>query len=280
MLELDLTQRIENKDLTYKDNKLVFSRSIDDVVLIKRKQTNLDIEILDGVKVSLIEYFDLLDNVEYRDNVVNKGHFNHQKIYQGKAENCHLIANVQNDGDNYTLTLLDLNNGGIQSEVSIDTNKEAGESYLYFASLCSHEEKKIINKITNKAPHTIGIMENYGVSMNKGLLDIVGVGDIKHDCIQATNRQKSNLVIMDEEAKAISRPYLYIDENDVIASHASAVGEISEEQLFYLLSRGISKEDARKMIVLGYFQPVINRLEHDETKESVAKYIEGVIFYA
>ncbi|NLB11460.1 SufD family Fe-S cluster assembly protein, partial [bacterium] len=99
----------------------------------------------------------------------------------------------------------------------------------------------------------------------------------KHGAYASTNRQKSNLIVIDSSAKASSKPYLYIDENDVEASHASAVGDISEEQLFYLMSRGFDKDLAKRMIILGYFRPVLDRLSDSKIKEQIVNQIKGVI---
>ena len=278
MFELDLNREFSNEYITYKNNKLVFCRSNNEPLLLKRFNQNLDIEVLDGVSATLIELYSINDGFKYQDKIINNGYLNHQKILQGEADIFNYDFEVSNKGNNYTLTLLDLSVGSLKGNVSIDTLNHHGESYIYFASLCGKGEKVINNQIVNRNASTIGIMENYGVAFKDGLLDIIGVGDIKHGCVQSTNRQKSNLIIMDETAKAISRPYLYIDENDVTASHASAVGEISQEQLFYLLSRGIGEEAARRMIILGYFQPVVNKINDDKIREEIANYIEEVIF--
>ena len=53
---------------------------------------------------------------------------------------------------------------------------------------------------------------------------------------------------------------MVISENDVKVSHEAAVGRIGEEQLFYLMSRGISEEEATKMIVAGFIEPIIKEM--------------------
>ena len=73
------------------------------------------------------------------------------------------------------------------------------------------------------------------------------------------NQTNRNLVLT-EGAGADSIPNLEIEANDVKCSHASAVGPIDEEQLYYLESRGVRPEDAERLIVLGFFDDVLERL--------------------
>jgi Fe-S cluster assembly protein SufD len=66
--------------------------------------------------------------------------------------------------------------------------------------------------------------------------------------------------VLTEGAGAESIPNLVIEANDVKCSHASTVGPIDEDQLYYLESRGVSPEDAERLIVLGFFDDVFDRL--------------------
>ena len=66
--------------------------------------------------------------------------------------------------------------------------------------------------------------------------------------------------MLTEGASAESIPNLEIEANDVKCSHASTVGPIDDDQLYYLESRGIPPEDAERLIVLGFFDDVFDRL--------------------
>ena len=70
---------------------------------------------------------------------------------------------------------------------------------------------------------------------------------------------------------------MQIDANDVKAGHASTSGQIEEEQLFYMLSRGIKREDAIHMIVTGFFEPVLDRIPLEDLRERAAVLIEAKI---
>ena len=70
---------------------------------------------------------------------------------------------------------------------------------------------------------------------------------------------------------------MQIDANDVKAGHASTSGQIEEEQLFYMLSRGIKRDDAIHMIVTGFFEPVLDRIPLEDLRERAAVLVEAKI---
>ncbi len=79
-------------------------------------------------------------------------------------------------------------------------------------------------------------------------------------------------VIISDQAKTSAHPNLVIDNFDVKASHANSIGQISPDQLYYLNSRGINKSDASKLIIMGYFNPVLNSFD-DEVKNKIMNLI-------
>nr|NNM91618.1 Fe-S cluster assembly protein SufD [Bacilli bacterium] len=86
--------------------------------------------------------------------------------------------------------------------------------------------------------------------------------------------QSERLLMLSPKSKADAVPMLLIDENDVKCGHAASVGQINEEQLFYLMSRGISEQEAKRMIVWGFIDPVLTRLPVTTIKEAVEAAIE------
>lgn len=274
MLEIDL-KKVNKKDfLTYEKGKLTFLSSPQEPILLK-SMSQLEVYVPTDVKVELIEL--LTDLNDYQISITVQGELKHQKIYLDNCEEIKIQNTVKNEGGTYMLTIIDLSRCNLKSTVNIGTFIKNSLSDIYCASLCGVGSKKFHNQIVNYAPNTQAYMENYGIAYKNGNLEIVGIGEIKHGAYASTNRQKSNLIVIDSTARASSKPYLYIDENDVEASHASAVGDISEEQLFYLMSRGLDKDLAKRMIILGYFRPVLDRLNDLKIKEQIVNQIKGVI---
>ena len=92
---------------------------------------------------------------------------------------------------------------------------------------------------------------------------------------QKTNAmQTSRNMVLSEHAKADAIPNLEIEANDVRCGHAASVGPVEEEQLFYLMSRGIPRGEAEKLIVFGFFNEVLERIPVAEVRDSVSNAIE------
>ncbi len=85
--------------------------------------------------------------------------------------------------------------------------------------------------------------------------------------------QKVRNLLLSDEAEANSAPGLEIEADDVRCSHGATTGQIDEEELFYLLSRGISKKQAQKLIVHGFLQEVIDRLGNPAIAEKLGEMV-------
>ena len=93
---------------------------------------------------------------------------------------------------------------------------------------------------------------------------------------QKTNAmQTSRNIILSEGAFGRAIPNLEIEANDVRCGHAASVGPVEDEQLFYLMSRGIPHDEAEKLIVFGFFNEVLERIGLEEVRESAARAIEA-----
>lgn len=89
-------------------------------------------------------------------------------------------------------------------------------------------------------------------------------------------RLEEHALHLSDKARTDSIPGLKIDTNDVArAGHASTSGEVDEEQLFYMLSRGIKRDDAIRLIVTGFFAPVLDRISSEAVRERIMAAIEA-----
>ena len=75
---------------------------------------------------------------------------------------------------------------------------------------------------------------------------------------------KSNVIcdalLLDQESRSDTYPYIEIDEEDVTIGHEATVSKVGEEQLFYLMSRGLNEEEATSMVVSGFIEPLVKEL--------------------
>ncbi|MGE5176781.1 MAG: Fe-S cluster assembly protein SufD [Hyphomicrobiales bacterium] len=86
--------------------------------------------------------------------------------------------------------------------------------------------------------------------------------------------QANRNLILSSQARADSIPSLEIEANDVRCTHGATVGQVDEEQLFYLMARGLSRLDAERLIIAGFFEPVLERIPSESLRTLVTEAIE------
>ena len=117
-----------------------------------------------------------------------------------------------------------------------------------------------------------GALRDESLAVFSGLIR-VEPGAQKTDAYQ-TNR---NLILGTDDAMAVSLPRLEIQADDVKCSHGSTTGQVDEVELFYLMSRGIPRREAEKLVVFGFFGEVTSRIPLRGLKEKLDRAIEGKI---
>ncbi|AKI97099.1 SufD family Fe-S cluster assembly protein [Kosmotoga pacifica] len=100
----------------------------------------------------------------------------------------------------------------------------------------------------------IGAVSGYSKAIFRGFIDI------KKGAKNANGTEHSSTVMLSDTAIVQSIPSLFVDENEVNASHAASVGTVESEKIYYLMTRGLSKNEALKLVVTGAFDPVIEEI--------------------
>lgn len=113
-----------------------------------------------------------------------------------------------------------------------------------------------------------GALRDASRAVYSGLIK-VRPGAQKTDAMQ-TNRN----IVLSEKAKADSIPNLEIEANDVRCGHAASVGPVDEDELFYLQTRGIPRDEAERLIVFGFFREVLDRIPFEEVRTGIEAAIE------
>ena len=114
-----------------------------------------------------------------------------------------------------------------------------------------------------------GVLKGESQSIFKGMIKIV------KEAKNSRSYLAHHSMILERSAKSDAIPGLEIDNNEVKATHSASVAQIDEEQLFYLMARGLSHDEAKKMVVLGFFEPVLSRVPIEQTREGARFMIEG-----
>jgi len=131
--------------------------------------------------------------------------------------------------------------------------------------------------VFHQAQKTISELENYLIAAQAARLkyDVRGIiekGNKGSSCNQ-TNRG----LIFGEQAEIEADPNLLIDEYDVFAAHGAAIGQVSEDELFYLQSRGLSELEAKKLILSGYVAPFLKAVADADIEQYINDLIEAKI---
>ncbi len=155
---------------------------------------------------------------------------------------------------------------------------EGSVAEWHLASLSFKNSKKVYETSVNHiASHTEALMSNYGISRESSKITFTGTSSILNGAEKSKTRQEAKIIVFDPEADGLASPFLKISDNDVMASHAAIVGKLNEEHLFYLESRGLSEEEAKRLIALGYLKPVENYYIDEEVIKHIDSIIEGGI---
>jgi Fe-S cluster assembly protein SufD len=166
--------------------------------------------------------------------------------------------------------IISLSGKVVRVNPSVHLSGEHAESELYglyFADAGEHLEQRVY--LHHKAQNTRGRVNYKGALQGKGA-HTVWVGDvlIGPDAAGTDSYEQNRNLVLSEGTRADSIPNLEIETGDILgAGHASATGRFDDEQLFYLQSRGITEDEARRLVVLGFLTEIIQKIGSAELEE-------------
>ena len=179
------------------------------------------------------------------------------------------------ESSNAFVAMADLVKGNVDFNATFNLLGDNTNSEWHLASLGADNDKKVFNiNFNHVAKNTTGVMSNYGVVEDESMMHFKGISHIKNGSIKSKTHQSAKIMVFDPKCHAKANPILKIDENDIEASHAAIVGKVNDEHMFYLCSRGISENDAKQLITLGYLKPITNYFEDEKYVQEIVDGIE------
>jgi Fe-S cluster assembly protein SufD len=164
----------------------------------------------------------------------------------------------------------------INPSIHLDHEGANGEAYgAYFADAGQHLEQQVY--MDHNAPHTRSRVNYKGALQGEGART-VWIGDvlIRRNATGTDSYEQNRNLVLSEGTRADSIPNLEIETGDIEgAGHASTTGRFDDEHIFYLSSRGISEEEARKLVVQGFLLEVIQQIGNEPTEERLREAIEA-----
>jgi Fe-S cluster assembly protein SufB len=129
---------------------------------------------------------------------------------------------------------------------------------IAFAGKGQHQDAG--GKVVHEAPNTSSRIISKSISKNGGRASYRGLLKVSDGATHCQSNVVCDALILDPQSRSDTYPYIEIDEDDVKVGHEASVSKIGEEQLFYLMSRGLSEAEASTMIVSGFIEPLVKEL--------------------
>ncbi|WP_411733055.1 Fe-S cluster assembly protein SufB [Paeniglutamicibacter sp.] len=136
---------------------------------------------------------------------------------------------------------------------------------LAFAGEGQHQDTG--SKMVHIAPNTSSKIVSKSVARNGGRSAYRGLVQVREGAKGARNSVECDALLVDQISRSDTYPYIDVREDDVTMGHEATVSRVSEEQLFYLMSRGMTEEDAMGMIVRGFVEPIARELPMEYAME-------------
>ncbi len=127
-----------------------------------------------------------------------------------------------------------------------------------FASDGQHQDAG--GKILHFAPDTSSKITSKSISKGTGRSSYRGLLKVHKGAVNSRSNVVCDALLLNKESRSDTYPYIEIDEEDVSIGHEASVSKVGEEQLFYLMSRGLSEEEATTMVVSGFIEPLVREL--------------------
>lgn len=255
--------------------------------------------VFDEKNTQLIDDIEIIcsENVSGKLTIKYSSKSNLSKVHNG------IIRTNLKINSNLKLTiinLLDLNtNNLIAMESILEKNSKleynivdfGGKSSVtnYYSNLIGEYSENILNTayigtnnqvldlnyiVDTKGKNTKIDMDVQGAIKDEAKKHFKGTINFKRGCKKAVGNENEFCMLLSDRAKSISLPMLICDEEDIVGNHATAAGKVDNKELFYIMSRGLTEEEAKTLLVKAKFNRVVNRITNDELKNEILSEIE------
>lgn len=249
------------------ENKLIISSD----TIIKGKTDLLDITFQENSNCKVLfisdEIKEIKINVLQDSNIsIDYLHFNAVNI--NRTINVYKNANLKEKVISAYV---------INSNLQVNLQEEYASITSNYLIVSKDFKSNIIQTINHNSKYTNSNIENYGISLENSQVSFDTTGIIKKGNSKSVCKQLSRGIICGNNSAVKSLPILLIDEYDVSANHGAAIGKMSDDELFYLMSRGLNKTEAFKLILSGVINPFVDNLIEESYKEKVKDSIYNLI---
>ncbi|MBK9576304.1 MAG: SufD family Fe-S cluster assembly protein [Fibrobacteres bacterium] len=204
----------------------------------------------------------------------------HTLVVDGNARSCGwngLVARLERDAKFVSRQFL-FGSAVSRAEAHVELQGAGAEADL--GGLCAQVGEEIADVLTvvrHAAPHTVSRQVFQALAGGKSSASFLGVVQVDRLAQKTSARQSSRNLLLSREASVNSRPQLEIWADDVKCSHGSTTGRLDEKALFFLRSRGLSLESARKLLVRAFASELVEAIEREDLRALLERRLETVL---
>ncbi len=260
----DVTIRTEQNSRSLFNYTLVVTAESSSVTILERQST--------GEEAEEQYYSGIVEIVAGENSNVQYGSL------QNLSEDAYNFTVKRGVTDTYaTIDWIEANIGTqlTKTEVSTTLAGDSSETQIVGAFYGHNDQHFDLDaKVWHRAEHTTADLVTRGVTDDIARSVYEGVQDVGRDAWDTSSYQRENTLMLSDESEADASPKLIINNHDTEASHSATVGQIDQEDLLYMTSRGIDPRSARNMLVEGFFVPVMEEIAVDELREDLTELIQ------
>lgn len=172
------------------------------------------------------------------------------------------IIGEMNSGDTMSNTNSILKGNGSTTDAKVIA-VGSGAQKLNYTTQAQHIGKSSLSQMITRA-----------VIREKATAIINGITKIEKGASKSDGQQTEKVLMLSPKARGDANPILLIDEDDVTAGHAASVGQVNPEQIYYLMSRGISRSEAEALVIYGFLAPVVSQIPLEGLQTQLQSLVE------
>jgi len=195
---------------------------------------------------------------------------------QANEKNEYSLSFDVKEGRNVDINIIDFSPSKLtlNLEVNLPFSSHAN---IQVASVCFDSGDKVVSvNVNHLGEKSFSRTTMAGINVGSQSMKFLGSSFIKNGAHGSDTRQEGKITNLSENAKSEVSPSLLIKENDVKASHGAALGAYNPDILYYLMSRGLSEGESKKLITYGNLLPIIESLGNKELVEQAKEVLRGI----
>jgi Fe-S cluster assembly protein SufD len=197
-----------------------------------------------------------------------------ENINNSSSLNTNMVFDVKGNARLSTFCL-SLNGGSIKNNLRVNFNEEHSEADLNGLYLMDKEQMidtqmNVYHYKSNCKSHQLF----KGIADDNAVANFIGHILVDYNAVNTIAMQVNNNILLTDKAKVNTRPFLEIYNDDVQCSHGATIGQLDDNALYYLRTRGINERNAKMLLMNAFCQSVISKSEITALKESLSEIIQ------